>query len=123
MTDFWCRTATASVTVHSGVVALMIPAVDESTDCSATANSRYGIALANSAARAIRVQSAAERGSASRRAATTGNSAAAPRASRAKVTWTGAKPRSASLIHRNEEPQMRANKARRNSADCFTGAC
>jgi hypothetical protein len=40
VTDFWCRTARARTTVHSGVVALMIPAVEESTVCSATANSR-----------------------------------------------------------------------------------
>ena len=45
VTLFWCRTARASTTVHSGVVALMIPAVDESTVCSATANSRYGTAV------------------------------------------------------------------------------
>ena len=89
VTLFWCRTARARTTVHSGVVALMIPAVDESTVCSATANSRYGTALANSAATAICTHSRPERGIASRRTRTMANSTAAPRASRAKVTSTG----------------------------------
>jgi len=53
VTAFWCRTARARTTVHSGVVALMIPAVEQFTVCSATANNRYGTALANSAATAI----------------------------------------------------------------------
>src|SRR5690242_16970491 len=121
VTDLWCLTATASSTVHSGVVALMIPAVADPTDCSATANSRYGIALANSAATTICPQTGAERGTSSRLTRTTGNNTAAPSASRAKVTSTGGKPRSASLIQRNEEPQMSASRANRGSTDRFTG--
>ena len=54
--------ARASTTVHSGVVALMIPAVDEFTVCSATANSRYGTALANSAATAMCAHSGSSAG-------------------------------------------------------------
>ena len=107
--------------VHSGVVALIIPAVEESTVCSATANSRYGTALANSAATTMWPHSRAERGSASRRASTMGNSTAAPRARRPKVTSTGEKPRIASLIHRNAEPQIRASSAIRGRADRRTG--
>ena len=51
VTLFWCPMVRAMV--YSGMVALMIPAVDEVTDCSATPNSRYGAALANSAATLI----------------------------------------------------------------------
>ena len=121
VTDFWCRTARARSTVHSGVVALMIPAVDESTVCSATANSRYGTALANSAATVMCAHMRAERGTVSRRASMTANSTAAPSASRAKVTSTGEKPRIASLIHRNADPQISASRAC-GAARCFTGS-
>src|SRR6185437_9228029 len=107
-------------TVHSGVVALMIPAVDESTVCSATANSRYGAALANNAATAICAHNGPERGIGSRRTRTMANSIAAPRASRARVTSTGEKPRSASLIHKNADPQISASSAMRGSAERVT---
>jgi hypothetical protein len=101
--------ASASSTVHSGVVALMIPAVEEFTVCSATANSKYGTALANSAATTMCAHSRPWRGIFSCRASTMANSTAAPRASRAKVTSTGEKPRSASLTHKNADSQIRAS--------------
>ena len=106
--------------MNSGVVALMIPAVEESTVCSATANSRYGTALANSAATAMCAHSSLERGIASRRAHTMANSTAAPRASRARVTSTGENPRSASLIHKNADPQISASRPMRGSAERVT---
>src|ERR1017187_5713992 len=62
VTVLWWRTARARTTVHSGVVALMIPAVDEFTVCSATANSRYGTALPNNAATAMCPHNGTERG-------------------------------------------------------------
>jgi hypothetical protein len=58
------------------MVALMIPAVEEFTLCSATANSRYGTALANSAATAMCAHSRAERGTCSLRASKMANSTA-----------------------------------------------
>jgi hypothetical protein len=116
VTLFWWRTARASVTVHSGVVALMIPAVDEFTVCSATANSRYGTALATRAAITIEAHSCSERGTLSRRASMTAKSTAAPAASRAKVTSTGENPRSASLIHRKADPQISASRVIRGTA-------
>jgi hypothetical protein len=120
VTRCWCRMARASIIVHSGVVALMMPAVAELTDCSATANSRYGTALANSAAITMSAQSRVERGMASRRTAVTGNSTAAPSASRASVTSSGENPRMASLIHRNDDPQISASRPSRARAECLT---
>ena len=72
----------------------------------ATANSRYGTTLTNSAATAMCAHSHPERGIASRRVRTMANNTIAPRASRAKVTSTAEKPRSASLIHKNADPQI-----------------
>jgi hypothetical protein len=49
-------------TVHSGVVALRIPAVEELTFCSPSANSKYGTAFAKMAATAICAHMRGERG-------------------------------------------------------------
>src|SRR5262249_12916150 len=100
----------------------MIPAVEESTCCSATANIRYGTALPNNAATAMWPHTRPARGTFSRRASTITNSATAPRTSRARVTSTGENPRSASLIHRNADPQISASKAIRGSAERVTTA-
>jgi hypothetical protein len=64
--------------------------------------------------------SRAERGIVSRRVRMMANSTTEPKASRAKVTSTGEKPRSASLIHKNADPQISASKAMRGSAERLT---
>jgi len=115
-----CRVAMATTSVHSGVVAFRIPAVDELTCCSPSANSRYGAALPNSAATDMCAHSAGERGSGLRAAAAMTNSTAAPRISRPNVTSTGDRPCSASLIQRKLEPQMSARSARRAVAEVCT---
>jgi hypothetical protein len=57
-----CRVASAMTTVHSGVVALRMPAVEELTFCSPSAKSRYGTAFAKTAATAICAHTRGERG-------------------------------------------------------------
>ena len=113
VTVLWWRTARARTTVHSGVVALMIPAVDEFTVCSATANSRYGTALANKRGdRDVPPQPHRARyglparqhhGEQHRRAKGQPREGDLDRGEAAV----------ASLIHRNADPQIRASSAMR----------
>src|SRR5215831_1611874 len=103
--------------VHSGVVAFSIPAVDELTFCSPSANSMYGAALPKTAATAMCAHKAGERGSGWCRTATMASSTMAPSTSRAKVTSTGESPWRASLIHRKLEPQTVASSASRAVVD------
>jgi hypothetical protein len=89
----------SGTTVHSGVVGLMAPAVEEFTRCSAAANSRSGTALANSETTVICVHTCAERGTGSRRARTMANRTVRARVSHVRgqvgsCTASRASPRS-----------------------------
>lgn len=92
----------------------MAPASEEEMSRSARPNSRYGTALPSSAAIPRCRHSRPPAGSRWwRLTPATASSTTAPRTSRPRVSWVGAKPRRAILIQRKLLPQIDASSTRR----------
>jgi hypothetical protein len=107
------RASNATTTVHSGVVALRMPARPESIVCSPTPNRKKGTTLPTVAATAKCAHTTGLRGSRNPRIQQISSRRPAARNNRRNTTCIGVNPRSPTLIHMKLDPQSRASRARR----------